>query len=144
MNKNNDPIKENKEEKLPPLSRLALRTIAMPADTNAYGDMFGGWILSQMDMAGGNTAALYAGGRTVTVAIDAMTFLQPVAVGDEVSCYAEVIRVGRTSITIQIQTWARQRTSEVARKVTEGTFTFVAIDKDGKPTKLTHLGLSSS
>jgi acyl-CoA thioesterase YciA len=131
-------ISQNKEtqEVLPPLSQLALRTIAMPSDTNAYGDMFGGWILSQMDMAGGNTAALYAGGRTVTVAIDAMTFLRPVFVGDEVSCYTDVIRVGKTSLTIQIQTWARNRFSPEARKVTEGIFTFVAIDSTGRPTLL--------
>lgn len=125
-----------KSEALPPLSTLCLRTIAMPADTNAYGDMFGGWILSQMDMAGGNLASLYAEGRAVTVALDALTFLRPVMVGDEVSCYAEIISVGVTSITIHVQTWARQRFSEVARKVTEGNFTFVAIDKEGKPRKV--------
>jgi acyl-CoA thioesterase YciA len=121
---------------LPPLSDLALRTTAMPKDTNANGDMFGGWILSQMDMAGGIVAAQYARNRIATVAIEAMTFLTPVFVGDEVSCYVHILKVGRTSLTLKVQAWARSRYGEDVRKVTEGVFTFVAIDSNRRPTPL--------
>jgi acyl-CoA thioesterase YciA len=111
----------------------AVRVTAMPADTNAYGDIFGGWLLSMMDSAAGLTAARRAKGRAVTVAMDGMQFHQPVKVGDEVSVYAEIERVGRTSMVIAIDAWRRERHSEEAVKVTEAKFTFVAIDDYGRP-----------
>ena len=110
----------------------ALRTIAMPADTNSEGDIFGGWLLSQMDLAGGVVARQTAHGRTATVAIDSMVFYKPVHVGDLVSCYATVTKVGKTSITIQVDAWAqRGRTGETLH-VTGGTFIYVALGPDGK------------
>ena len=112
---------------------VAIRTIAMPADANANGDIFGGWVLAQMDLAGGVTATRRARGRCATVAIDAMEFHLPVFVGDEVSCYAEIVRVGRTSITIKIETWAARFMTGESVKVTEGVFTYVAIDDARKP-----------
>ena len=111
----------------------AIRTVPMPADANANGDIFGGWVLSQMDLAGGTVAAERAGGRTVTVAVEAMTFQRPVYIGDIVSLYAEVTRVGRTSVAVKIDTYAQRRNTGEEVKVTEGTFVFVAVDKDGKP-----------
>jgi acyl-CoA thioesterase YciA len=111
----------------------SLRTIAMPADTNANGDMFGGWLLSQMDLAGSVLATQKAGTRVATVGIEAMSFKKPVYVGDEVSCYCRIGKVGRTSVTIHIESWARPRLGENAHKVTEGKFTYVAIDAAGKP-----------
>jgi acyl-CoA thioesterase YciA len=114
-----------------------MRTIAMPADANAGGSVFGGWILSQMDLACGNFASEYAGGRVVTVAIEAMRFLRPVAVGDEVSCYCSLQQAGDTSVVVKVETWARGRgRGKAPEKVTEGVFTFVAIDEDGKPRSL--------
>jgi acyl-CoA thioesterase YciA len=117
----------------PPAVEPALRTIAMPADANANGDIFGGWVLSQMDLAGGSLAAQRARGRVATVAITGMSFHLPVFVGDEVSCYGRVIKVGHSSITIHIESWARRHRSGERVKVTEGTFTFVAIGEDRKP-----------
>ena len=113
-----------------------LRTIAMPRDTNASGAMFGGWTLSQMDLAGGTFAAQRAGGRVVTVSIEAMRFLRPVEVGDEVSCYCTLGNNGDTSIAVRIETWTRDRSGSDAQKVTEGVFTYVALDEDGKPRTL--------
>ena len=114
-----------------------LRTVAMPRDTNPSGDIFGGWTLSQMDLAGAKFAAQHASGRVATVSIEAMEFLRPVAVGDEVSCYCRLVKAGETSLTVHIETWARGRGgSGESEKVTEGTFTFVAIDGDGKPRAL--------
>ena len=110
-----------------------LRTIAMPRDTNAGGSIFGGWTLSQMDLAGGTLAAEQAGGRVATVSIDAMRFLRPVLVGDEVSCYCTLGEVGDTSIAVKIETWSRERGSKRAEKVTEGVFTYVAVDENGHP-----------
>ena len=111
----------------------AVRTLAMPADTNPSGDIFGGWLLAQMDVAAGTVAYQRARGRVATVALDAMTFHRPVYVGDLVSCYATVSRVGRTSLTVQVETWVnRGRTGEHV-KVTEGRFTLVAIDDQGRP-----------
>ena len=109
-----------------------LRTFARPSDQNPSGDIFGGWLLSQMDMAGGAVAAIRAKGRVVTVGIEAMRFHSPVLVGDEVSCYAEVVRVGTTSITVHVDTFVRRPFSGdiEERKVTEGVFTFVAIGPD--------------
>ena len=112
---------------------LTLKTIPMPADSNASGDIFGGWILSQMDLAGGAAAHDYVGGRVVTVGIEAMTFHKPVLIGDEVTFYTKIERVGRTSITVHIESWARRRYSRECEMVTEGLFTFVAIDKDRNP-----------
>ena len=111
----------------------ALRTLAMPADANPNGDIFGGWVLSQMDVAGGVPAVARAQGRVATVAVEAMRFHQPVFIGDLVSCYAEIIRVGTTSITVHIQTWARRHRGGEGVLVTEGTFVYVAIDEEGRP-----------
>ena len=111
----------------------AIRVVAMPADANAYGDIFGGWLMSLMDNAAGLTAARRAKGRAVTVAMDGMVFHQPVKVGDEVSVYAEIERVGRTSVTIAVEAWRRERHLEDSIKVTEAKFTFVAVDDNGKP-----------
>jgi acyl-CoA thioesterase YciA len=111
----------------------ALRTIAMPADANPAGDIFGGWLLAQMDLAGGVLAHRRAKGRTATVAVTGMTFHLPVFVGDEVSCYAEIVKVGRTSITVKIETWVCRHLEGERVKVTEGTFTYVAIGPDRKP-----------
>jgi acyl-CoA thioesterase YciA len=111
----------------------AIRTIAMPADTNPAGDIFGGWLMAQMDLAAGNAAARRAAGRCATVAVDAMTFLKPVFVGDEVSLYADVIAVGRTSLRIAVEAWRRGREGSTAEKVTQAIFTFVAIGDDRKP-----------
>ena len=111
----------------------ALRAIAMPADANARGDIFGGWILAQMDLAGGSAAMRRANGRVATVGIASMSFVRPVFVGDEVSAYATVTKIGRTSITVAIEVWARSFAGEETVKVTEGVFTYVAIDADRKP-----------
>ncbi|HLJ65582.1 MAG TPA: acyl-CoA thioesterase [Stellaceae bacterium] len=111
----------------------AIRTIAMPADANANGDIFGGWVLSQMDLAGGMVAAQRARGRVATVAITAMSFHQPVLIGDEVSCYGEVMKIGRTSITVKVESWVRRGLGNQRIKVTEGLFTFVAIGPDRRP-----------
>ncbi|KQT69649.1 MULTISPECIES: acyl-CoA thioesterase [unclassified Aureimonas] len=115
------------------LSAPTIRTIAMPADTNPAGDIFGGWLLAQMDFAAGAAAARRARGRCATVAIDAMQFLKPVIVGDEVSLYADVVSVGRTSMKISVEAWRRSRESEETEQVTRGLFTFVAIDALRKP-----------
>jgi acyl-CoA thioesterase YciA len=117
----------------PPRAEPALRAIAMPADANPSGDIFGGWLLAQMDLAGGSAAMQRADGRVATVAITGMTFHQPVFVGDEVSCYATIVRVGRSSITIEIESWARRHRGNGRVKVTAGTFTYVAIDADRRP-----------
>ncbi len=111
----------------------AIRTVPMPADANASGDIFGGWVLSQMDIAGATVATARAEGRTVTVAVEAMTFHLPIYVGDLVSLYAHVVRVGTTSITVHIETIARRRNQPEEIKVTEGTFVYVAIDREGRP-----------
>ena len=112
---------------------VAVRTLAMPADTNPSGDIFGGWLLSQMDIAGAMVARRLAKRRVVTVAINAMEFHEPVYVGDLVTCYAEITGSGQTSITVRIVTTARRRDLGASVKVTEGTFVYVAIDEDGKP-----------
>jgi len=117
----------------PPEGEPLIRAIAMPADANPSGDIFGGWLMAQMDLAGGNAAARRAHGRCSTVAVDGMVFHEPVFVGDEVSLYADLLRVGRTSMTIRVEAWRRSSTDETRRKVTEATFTFVAIDENRKP-----------
>ncbi len=117
----------------PPKTEPALRAIAMPADANPHGDIFGGWLLSQMDLAGGAAASRRAKGRAVTVAITAMTFHRPVFIGDEVTCYAEIIKVGRTSITVKVESWVRRGIGEDQIAVTEGIFTYVAVGEDRRP-----------
>jgi acyl-CoA thioesterase YciA len=116
-----------------PEGESALRSIAMPADTNPSGDIFGGWILSQMDLAGGIVSAERALGRTATVAIEAIRFHRPVMVGDEVSCYGSIARVGRTSITVKIECWVRRALAPRRMLVTEGCFTYVALDENRVP-----------
>ncbi len=111
----------------------AVRTLAMPADTNSAGDIFGGWVMSQMDIAGEITARQRARARVVTVAIDGMEFHQPVYVGDVVSCYTEITRVGKSSLTIHIEAVAMRDISGESIKVTEGTFVYVALDENGRP-----------
>ena len=112
---------------------LAIRTLAMPADTNPSGDIFGGWVLSQMDLAAGIVAAKRAKGRVATVALDGMSFHRPVNVGDVVSCYAKVTRIGRTSMTVEVEAHVNRGRIEEEMIVTEGHFTMVAIDEDGRP-----------
>jgi acyl-CoA thioesterase YciA len=116
-----------------PRGELTVRTIAMPADTNANGDIFGGWVMSQMDQAGGIAGVERAQGRVVTVAVEAMHFIRPVRIGDVLCVYTRVERIGRTSMTIQVEAWARRFQTRLREKVTDATFTFVAIDRDGRP-----------
>ncbi|MCJ2020728.1 MULTISPECIES: acyl-CoA thioesterase [unclassified Methylobacterium] len=116
-----------------PKGDLTVRTIAMPADTNANGDIFGGWVLSQMDQAGGIAGVDRAQGRVVTVALDAMTFIRPVRVGDVLCVYTRVSHVGRTSMKIEVEAWARRFCTQVRERVTQATLTFVAVDEAGRP-----------
>jgi acyl-CoA thioesterase YciA len=116
-----------------PKGELVIRTIAMPADTNPSGDIFGGWIMSQMDLGSGIIAAKTAKTRVVTVAMEGMSFLQPVRVGDTVACYAWVERIGRTSMTIPVEVWVQRYMSGEQVRVTHGVFTYVAVDSGGKP-----------
>lgn len=111
----------------------SVRAVAMPADTNPSGDIFGGWLMSQMDLAAGTAAARRAKGRTATVFVDSMSFLRPVHVGDEVSFFTEIIHTGRTSLRIHVQAWRQTRFEETSDKVTEAIFTFVALDDHGRP-----------
>ncbi|MFC0225843.1 acyl-CoA thioester hydrolase YciA [Serratia aquatilis] len=119
-----------------PSGELVLRTLAMPADTNANGDIFGGWLMSQMDIGGAILAKEIAEGRVVTVRVDGITFLKPVAVGDVVCCYANCIRTGRTSITVNIEVWVKKVSSDPIGqryRATEAVFTYVAVDEVGHP-----------
>jgi acyl-CoA thioesterase YciA len=116
-----------------PQGELTVRLIAMPRDTNANGDIFGGWVLSQMDQAGGIAAVERARGRVVTVAVEAMTFIRPVKIGDVLCVYSSVDHVGRTSMKVHIEAWAQRFQTHVREKVTVATFTFVAIDEAGRP-----------
>ena len=116
----------------PPEGEPMIRAIAMPADANPSGDIFGGWLMAQMDLAGANAASHRSCGRCVTVAVDGMVFHEPVFIGDEVSLYCKVIRVGRTSMTIRVEAWRRSRTCDTRSKVTEATFTYVAVDENRK------------
>ncbi|QFU77648.1 acyl-CoA thioesterase [Halioglobus maricola] len=115
-----------------PHGELALQTVAMPADTNPAGDIFGGWLMSQMDIAGMVTASDVAGGRVATVAINGMLFLTPVHVGAVVSCYCDVLEIGRSSITMVVEVWINSQHDGEPIKVTEGEFVFVAIDENGR------------
>src|SRR5246127_4272357 len=116
-----------------PSGDLCIRTLAMPADTNANGDIFGGWLLAQMDVGGGVFASKIAKSRTVTVAIEAMNFRKPVYVGDLVSVYGTLVRIGRTSITVHLEAWVTRRKETQTILVTDGNFTYVSIDDQGHP-----------
>ena len=119
-------------------SELAIRVMAMPADTNASGDIFGGWLMSQVDIAGSIIARRRANGRIVTVAVDSFQFHQPVFVGDLISCYARITRVGRTSLTVNVKAYAeRQGTAHESIQVTEADLTYVAVDAQRRPRPLT-------
>lgn len=124
-------------DQTPPTEQPAIRTIAMPADTNPAGDIFGGWLMSQMDLAAGNLAALTARGRAATVAVDGMRFHLPVKVGDEVSLFANITKRGRTSLHIHVTAWRRGRDDTASEKVTCATFVFVALDHEGQPREIT-------
>ena len=121
---------------------LCIRTLAMPADTNANGDIFGGWLLSQMDIGGGVFASKIANSRTVTVAIDAMNFRKAVYVGDLVSVHANLVRLGRTSITVHLEAWSLRRKDRQSILVTDGNFTYVSIDDQGRPQVIQRDGAS--
>ena len=116
-----------------PKGELVIQTIAMPKDTNPNGDIFGGWLMSQMDLGSGILAAKTAKTRVVTVAMEGMSFLQPVRIGDTVACYAWVERIGRTSMTIPVEVWVRRFMDGRQIRVTHGVFTYVAVDADGSP-----------
>ncbi|MFA6019006.1 MAG: acyl-CoA thioesterase [Rhodospirillales bacterium] len=116
-----------------PRCDIWMRAIAMPADTNPHGQIFGGWLMSQMDLAGGTCANRRARGTVSTVAVDSMTFHQPVFVGDQLTCYCDILRVGRTSIAVRVEAWVRRFNSDEVVKVTEGVYTYVAIDENRKP-----------
>ena len=118
---------------VPPDRAPTIRVAAMPADANPYGDIFGGWLMGQMDLAAGSVASRHSGGRAVTIAVDAMKFHAPVIVGDEVSVYATLVAVGRTSMTIEVEAWRRARHVEETCKVTQARFVFVATDDDRRP-----------
>ena len=119
-------------ESLRPRGEPAIRTVAMPADTNPNGDIFGGWLMAQMDIAGAVAAVGRSKGRVATVAIAGMSFHKPVLVGDIVSCYSQILKIGRTSMTVTVETWIDRRNGD-AYKVTEGTFVYVALDDEGRP-----------
>lgn len=116
-----------------PSGELTLRTLAMPSDVNVNGDIFGGWVLSQMDIAAGIVSRETSQGRAATIAVDAMKFIRPVKVGDVLCVYASLARVGRTSMAIEVEAWVRRGTIGTREKVTEAVFTFVAIDEEGRP-----------
>jgi len=124
-----------------PEGDLCIRTLAMPADTNANGDIFGGWLLSQMDVGGGVFASKVAKSRTVTVAIEAMNFRKPVYVGDLVSVHANLVRIGRTSITVHLEAWVLRRKEQQSILVTDGNFTYVSIDDNGHSQAIRHDGV---
>ena len=125
------PREEDPNKK--PQGELEIRTIAMPADTNANGDIFGGWVVSQMDLAGASYALKYTKGRAVTVAINGMSFISPVKIGELLSCYVSLHKLGNTSIQIKIESWVISPTNLQSRQVTEGIFTFVAVDENNRP-----------
>lgn len=116
-----------------PRGKITIQTLAMPADTNPSGDIFGGWLVSQMDLAAGVLAKEVSAGRVATIAIQSMTFLRPVHVGDLVSCYVDLEKQGKTSLTIHVEVWSERLFTLEKFRVTQGTFVFVAIDEKGKP-----------
>jgi acyl-CoA thioesterase YciA len=116
-----------------PCGDMCIRTLAMPADTNQNGDIFGGWLLSQMDIGGGVFTSKVTKSRNVTVAIEAMNFRKPVFVGDLVSVHANLVKIGKTSITVHLEAWVLRRKETQAILVTDGNFTYVSIDDQGHP-----------
>ncbi len=116
-----------------PQGQLAIQALAMPAHTNANGDIFGGWLISQMDLAAGVVAKQTCHGRAATVAIDAMVFHSPVQVGDLLGCYGQLLKTGNTSMTIKVEAWSISYKTGEQKKVTEGIFTYVAINEQGRP-----------
>jgi acyl-CoA thioesterase YciA len=116
-----------------PMGEAVIRTVSMPRDTNPAGDIFGGWLMSQMDLAAGTIAARHARGRCATIAVDGMEFKRPVKVGDEVSLYGKLLATGRTSMTIHVEVYRRERTSEARELVTKARFVYVALDERGQP-----------
>ncbi len=124
------------EASVEPRGELAIRTLAMPSDTNPRGDIFGGWLLSQMDIAGGMIAGQRAAGRSATVAVEAMKFHRPVFVGDVMCCYGEIIHTGTTSVAVRVEAWVIRLDSTERIQVTEGVFTYVAIDSNRRPRPL--------
>jgi len=126
-------MKQNSQQ---PSGELVMRTIAMPANTNRYGDMFGGWVVSQMDLGGAVLAHKCSHARVTTVAIDSMHFIEPVFVGDLVSCYAKIAKKGNTSVTIHVEVWVQRHADDSMHQVTKGLFTFVAINDAGRPTPI--------
>ena len=125
--------KDHKKSDEAPRGSLSVRALAMPADTNPNGDIFGGYLLSQMDIAGAIYSQEVAGGRTVTIAIDSMSFYLPLHVGDTLCCYCETLKQGNTSISVKVEAWAVRRFDSERIKITEGVFTYVTIDDDRKP-----------
>jgi acyl-CoA thioesterase YciA len=123
-------------EEMLPEAAPTIRVTAMPADANPYGDIFGGWLMGQMDLAAGSVASRHSGGRAVTIAAEGMKFHRPVFVGDEVSVYASLVAVGTTSMTIEVEAWRRARHSADSSKVTQARFVFVAIDDDRQPRRV--------
>jgi acyl-CoA thioesterase YciA len=126
------PVEESQSDESPQ-GELVIRTIAMPADTNPSGDIFGGWIMAQMDLGSGILASKTAGTRVVTVAVDGMSFLQPVRVGDTIACFARVEKIGRTSMKIPVEVWAQRYRRQERLLVTRAVFTYVAVDDAGQP-----------
>jgi acyl-CoA thioesterase YciA len=125
------PVSDN--DSAQPHGEVVIRTIAMPADANANGDIFGGWLMSQMDLGGAILARGTAHCRVTTVAVDGMSFLRPVNIGDVVTCYARLLSIGRTSMKVDVEAWVQRYADSKLLRVTEGTFTYVAIDAGGKP-----------
>ena len=119
-----------------PVGELTLRTLAMPADANAAGDIFGGWVMAQMDLACGIRAAERARGRVVTAAVREMSFAKPMKIGDTLCIYIDIARIGRTSMTLSVEAWAQRYLSDVMERVTHTDFVMVALDSDGKPTPI--------
>ena len=126
----------NPSEEAEPRGELSLRTVAMPADTNPAGDIFGGWIMSLMDLAAGVAAGTRAKGRVATAAVSNLSFIQPVKVGDVVCVYTEIVRTGRTSVTLDVETWVLRRGQGRRMRVTAAEFVLVAVDEKGKPRPL--------
>lgn len=128
------PPHDGAPTRLPKDRQPTLRVMTMSSDTNAFGDVFGGWIMGQVDIAGSIAAYRRAGGRVVTVAVNSFEFHQPVLIGDLISCYAEVVRIGRTSLTVHVEVYAeRDRNEPLCLKVTEANLTYVAVGEDRRP-----------
>lgn len=123
-----------------PSGEPAVRVTAMPANANVYGDIFGGWLMAQMDLAASSVASRHARGRAVTIAVEGMTFHRPVFIGDEVSVYARLVKTGRTSMQVEVEAWARDRHGDDLNKVTNAAFTFVAVGQDRRPRVVQALG----